>query len=146
MRRGRVASVMAAYNRVNGQPCAASPWLLGDVLRRSWGFDGYVVGDCGAVGDVFAGHHAAPTREAAAAAALRAGTDLDCGSDFGALRGAAAQGLVTDADLDRALVRLLTARVRLGHVRSAGRGPLVGAGPRDRRFARAPPAGARGRA
>ncbi|MES1164528.1 MAG: glycoside hydrolase family 3 N-terminal domain-containing protein, partial [Verrucomicrobiota bacterium] len=49
VRRGQVASVMAAYNRVNGQPCAASPWLLGDLLRRGWGFAGYVVGDCGAV-------------------------------------------------------------------------------------------------
>jgi beta-glucosidase len=114
VRGGRVASVMAAYNRVNGQPCAANPGLLGETLRRSWGFDGYVVGDCGAVGDIFAGHHAAPTREAAAAAALRAGTDLDCGADFAALTGALAQGLVADADVDRALVRLLTARVRLG--------------------------------
>jgi beta-glucosidase len=142
VRRGRVASVMAAYNRVNGQPCAASPWLLGDVLRRGWGFDGYVVGDCGAVGDVFAGHHAAPTREAAAAAALRAGTDLDCGSDFGALRGAAAQGLVTDAELDRALVRLLTARVRLGMFDPPDAVPWSGLGretvdsPAHRRLAR----------
>ncbi|HVY37772.1 MAG TPA: glycoside hydrolase family 3 C-terminal domain-containing protein, partial [Polyangia bacterium] len=142
VRRGRVASVMAAYNRVNGQPCAASPWLLGEVLRRSWGFDGYVVGDCGAVGDVFAGHHAAPTREAAAAAALRAGTDLDCGSDFAALKGAAAQGLITEADLDRALVRLLAARIRLGMFDPPGAVPWAGLGeetvdsPAHRRLAR----------
>jgi beta-glucosidase len=114
VRGGRVASVMAAYNRVNGAPSAADGWLLDETLRRGWGFDGYVVGDCGAVGDIFAGHHAAPTPEAAAAAALRAGTDLDCGRDYRALRGALAQGLVTDADLDRAAIRLFTARFRLG--------------------------------
>jgi beta-glucosidase len=114
VRRGGVASVMAAYNRLNGQPCPANRWLLADTLRGAWGFDGYVVGDCGAVGDIFAGHHAAPTREDAAAAALRAGTDLDCGDDYVALRGALARGLVAEADLDRALVRLFTVRIRLG--------------------------------
>jgi beta-glucosidase len=114
VRQGKVASVMAAYNRLNGQPCAANRWLLADTLRAAWGFDGYVVGDCGAIGDIFAGHHAAPTREQAAAEALRAGTDLDCGDDFQALRGALARGLVAEADLDRALVRLFTARIRLG--------------------------------
>ncbi len=142
VRQARVASVMAAYNRVNGQPCAANAWLLGDVLRRDWGFEGYVVGDCGAVGDIFAGHHAAATREAAAAAALRAGTDLDCGGDFGALRGALAEGLVTDGDLDRALVRLFTARFRLGMFDPPGAVPWAGLGeatvdsPEHRRLAR----------
>ena len=142
VRQGRVASVMAAYNRLNGQPCAANGWLLGDTLRRSWGFQGYVVGDCGAVGDIFAGHHAAATREAAAAAALRAGTDLDCGGDFGALRGALNEGLVTDADLDRALVRLFTARFRLGMFDAPGAVPWSRLGeetvdsPEHRRLAR----------
>jgi beta-glucosidase len=114
VRRGKVASVMAAYNRVNGQPCAANSWLLADTLRGAWGFDGYVVGDCGAIGDIFAGHHAATTREQAAADALKAGTDLDCGDDYAALRGALTRGLVAEADLDRALVRLFSARIRLG--------------------------------
>ncbi|HXJ23650.1 MAG TPA: glycoside hydrolase family 3 C-terminal domain-containing protein [Polyangia bacterium] len=114
VRRGKVASVMAAYNRVNGQPCAANRWLLADTLRGAWGFDGYVVGDCGAIGDIFGGHHTAATREQAAADALRAGTDLDCGHDYRALREALARGLVAEADLDRALVRLFSARIRLG--------------------------------
>ena len=52
VRSGRVASVMAAYNRVNGEACVASPTLLADTLRDRWGFVGYVVGDCGAVADV----------------------------------------------------------------------------------------------
>ncbi|HVZ86768.1 MAG TPA: glycoside hydrolase family 3 C-terminal domain-containing protein [Polyangia bacterium] len=114
VREGHVASVMAAYNRLNGQACAASPWLLGQVLRQTWGFAGYVVGDCGAVDDIFATHHLTPTRAAAAAAALRAGTDLDCGHAYAMLGAALAQGLVAEADVDRAVTRLFTARVRLG--------------------------------
>ncbi|HVV48615.1 MAG TPA: glycoside hydrolase family 3 N-terminal domain-containing protein, partial [Polyangia bacterium] len=114
VRAGRVASVMAAYNRVGGVPAAANHWLLEETLRRAWGFGGYVVGDCGAVSDIYATHRVAPTRAAAAAAALRAGTDLDCGGAYAALGPALAQGLVSEGDLDRALVRLFTARFRLG--------------------------------
>jgi beta-glucosidase len=110
VRQGRVGSVMAAYNRVDGQAAAASRWLLDETLRQAWGFGGYVVGDCGAVGDIFATHHLTPSLAAAAAAALRAGTDLDCGGAYAAL----GQGLVVEADLDRAAVRLFTARFRLG--------------------------------
>jgi beta-glucosidase len=114
VREGHVGSVMAAYNRVDGAPATASARLLDETLRKAWGFSGYVVGDCGAVDDIFAAHHAAPTPEAAAAMALRAGTDLDCGRAYAALRPALAHGLVTQAELDRALVRLFTARFRLG--------------------------------
>ena len=114
VREGHVGSVMAAYNRVDGQPAAASPRLLDETLREAWGFAGYVVGDCGAVDDIFASHHLAPSREAAAAAALRAGTDLDCGRAYAALGPALARGLVVEADLDRALERLFSARFRLG--------------------------------
>jgi beta-glucosidase len=114
VREGRVASVMAAYNRLDGQPSVASPRLLDEILRKAWGFPGYVVGDCGAVDDVFAHHHAEPSLEAAAAAALRAGTDLDCGRAYAALGPALARGLASEADLDRALGRLFTARFRLG--------------------------------
>ena len=85
VRQGQVGSVMAAYNRVDGEACAASRMLLAETLRGRWGFGGYVVGDCGAVGDIFATHHLASSREAAAAMALRAGTDLDCGSGYAAL-------------------------------------------------------------
>ena len=95
-------------------PCAASPALLSETLRGRWGFDGYVVSDCGAIGDIVGGHHVAPTVERAAALALDAGTDLSCGPEFGALGRARAQGLVTDAAIDRAVTRLFTARFRLG--------------------------------
>ena len=114
VREAHVGSVMAAYNRVDGAPSAASARLLDETLRKAWGFAGYVVGDCGAVDDIFASHHAAPSPEAAAAMALRAGTDLDCGRAYAALGPALARGLVTEAELDRALVRLFTARFRLG--------------------------------
>ncbi|HSY39314.1 MAG TPA: glycoside hydrolase family 3 C-terminal domain-containing protein, partial [Polyangia bacterium] len=114
VREAHVGSVMAAYNRVDGAPSTASARLLEETLRKAWGFAGYVVGDCGAVDDIFARHHAAPSPEAAAAMALRAGTDLDCGRAYAALGPALARGLVTEAELDRALVRLFTARFRLG--------------------------------
>ena len=73
-----------------------------------------MVGDCGAVEDVFSGHRLARSREAAAAAALRAGTDLDCGQAYRALKQAIARGLIGEADLDDALVRLFAVRFRLG--------------------------------
>jgi beta-glucosidase len=114
VREGHVGSVMAAYNRVDGQAAAASPRLLDETLRKAWGFAGYVVGDCGAVDDIFASHHLTPSLAAAAAAALRAGTDLDCGHAYAALAPALARGLIAEADLDRALERLFTARFRLG--------------------------------
>ena len=123
VREGRVASVMAAYNRLNGEACAASPTLLSQILRERWGFDGYVVGDCGAVDDIYSGHRLTRSREAAAAAALRAGTDLDCGSglpDAGAAR--IARGLVTEADLDRRAGAPLHGALPAGAVRSARRG------------------------
>jgi beta-glucosidase len=114
VREGHVAAVMAAYNRVDGEAAAASPMLLEKILRQKWGFDGYVVGDCGAVDDIYRRHHLEPSLEAAAAAALRAGTDLDCGSAFASLALAREHGLIEGADLDRALTRLFTARFRLG--------------------------------
>ncbi|HEY7370695.1 MAG TPA: glycoside hydrolase family 3 C-terminal domain-containing protein [Polyangia bacterium] len=114
VRVGRVGSVMAAYNRVNGEAAVASPTLLAQTLRGRWGFLGYVVGDCGAVDDVWAHHALVPTPAAAAAAALRAGTDLDCGRAYRHLSEALAEGLVTEKDIDRSLLRLFSARMRLG--------------------------------
>jgi len=114
VREGHVAGIMAAYNRVNGEPCVASRFLLAETLRRRWGFGGFVVGDCGAVADVAGGHGAAPDETHAAALALRAGTDLDCGSSYAALGSAVGAGLVTEGEIDRALTRLLAVRIRLG--------------------------------
>jgi beta-glucosidase len=114
-------SVMCAYNSVEGQPACANDSLLGEHLRRDWGFQGYVVSDCGAIADVFNGHHFAQSMAEGSAVSLRAGTDLVCGAPQnrnqydreGAIQ-AVRQGLLKEADLDYALDRLFTARFRLG--------------------------------
>ncbi len=111
---GKAASVMCAYNRVNGQPCCENTRLLADILRGEWGFGGYVVSDCGAVGDIFAYHKVAPSQEAASARAVKAGTDLDCGDEYATLLAAVKQGLISEGEIDRAVKRLFIARFRLG--------------------------------
>jgi beta-glucosidase len=111
---GGAYSVMCAYNRVNGTPACADPLLLQQVLRGEWKFKGYVVSDCGAVRDIFRGHEFKPSLVEAAAAAVKAGTDLTCGSEYKTLPEAVKAGLLSEADLDRALVRLFTARFKLG--------------------------------
>jgi beta-glucosidase len=110
----KVASVMSAYNRINGESATASDRFLNDILRRQWGFTGYVVSDCGAVDDIFRRHKIVPTAEEGTALALTKGCDLECGSSFRALKGALEKGLMTEADLDLALERLFAARTRLG--------------------------------
>jgi beta-glucosidase len=111
-------SVMCAYNAIDGTPACANTMLLREHLRDAWGFSGYVVSDCAAVADINTGHHYAPDMAHAAAAALKAGTDLECGfgpgQAFPALMDAVQEGLVTEADIDNALRRLFTARFRLG--------------------------------
>ncbi len=111
---GKAHSVMCAYNRTDGKPCCASPRLLGDILRGEWHFDGYVTSDCGAVADIFLRHKVAPSMEAAAADAVKAGTELDCGDEYKALLGAVKQGLITEREIDVAVGRLFEARFRLG--------------------------------
>jgi beta-glucosidase len=114
----RAHSVMCAYNAVDGVPACASSMLLQDHLREAWRFDGYVVSDCAAVADIATGHKFAPDFAHAAAAAIKAGTDLECqygqGTAFAALQDAVKQGLLGEADIDRAVTRLFTARFRLG--------------------------------
>lgn len=116
VREGKVAGVMGAYNAVNGVPACASPFLLTDLLRRQWGFDGYVVSDCDAIHDVWGDrqHHYVKTPEEAAAAAVKAGCNLCCGGDYDALARAVQQGLVTEKEIDAALVHTLWTRFRLG--------------------------------
>jgi beta-glucosidase len=118
---GKAESIMCAYNRLNGEPACANSALLVEHLRKDWGFQGYVVSDCGAVADVYKGHKFTATAEAAAAAVFKAGMDLICGdsrnnmnADPQGILGAVHQGLLSEADLDRALRRLFVARIRLG--------------------------------
>ncbi len=114
VKEGRAASVMGAYNRVNGEPCCASPTLLEKILRQEWGFDGYVVSDCWAILDIFLHHKVVSTAEEASALAVKNGCELNCGSAYPALRGAVEQGLISEDVIDRAVRRLFTARFRLG--------------------------------
>ena len=114
VREGRVGSIMGSYNSVYGSPACASQLLLTDILRKRWGFDGYVVSDCGAVTDIYTGHKAAKSAEEAAAMAVKAGCDLECGSTYHALVRALNQKLITEIDIDRALHRVLAGRFRLG--------------------------------
>ncbi len=111
-------SVMCAYNAIDGSPACASTMLLREHLRDAWHFDGYVVSDCAAVADVYTGHHYAADMAHAAAAAVKAGTDLECGygegQAFPALVQAVHDKLITEAELDNALRRLFRARFRLG--------------------------------
>ena len=112
---GGAMSVMGAYNRTLGEPCCASPTLLTDILRKEWGFKGYVVSDCWAIRDIYQGHHVVSTAPEAAAAAVKAGCDLNCGNAFqDALLAAVNSGLLGEQDIDRAVGRLFEARFRLG--------------------------------
>ena len=109
-----VASVMGAYNRVNGESASASQRLLIDILRKDWGFTGYVVSDCDSIEDIFLHHKIARTAEEAAALGIKKGTELNCGQTYHSLVNAVKQGLVTEADLDDSLRRLFLTRFRLG--------------------------------
>jgi beta-glucosidase len=122
IREGRCASIMSAYNALDGVPAPASQFLLTTVLRNEWGFQGAVVGDVDTVGDIWKTNAHAYARDAAEASAmaLKAGNDLCSGTTYNALPEALQRGLVTEADLDRALRRLLTLRFRLGMFDPAG--------------------------
>ncbi|QUD90747.1 glycoside hydrolase family 3 C-terminal domain-containing protein [Phenylobacterium montanum] len=111
---GKVQSVMCAYNSIEGAPACGNDMLLQRHLRTAWGFTGFVASDCGAVDDMAHAHFFAATTAEASAKALRAGTDLDCGWEYGSLDEALKSGLINDSDLDLSLGRLFAARRRLG--------------------------------
>ncbi|NOZ57380.1 MAG: hypothetical protein GXO73_11405 [Calditrichaeota bacterium] len=115
VKRGEAESVMCAYNRTLHEACCSSRRLLQQILREEWGFRGYVVSDCGAIDDIWRGHKLVSSEVEAAARALLAGTDLECGERaYLALAEAVRQGLIREEDVDTALRRLFTARFRLG--------------------------------
>ncbi len=120
---GKAGSVMCAYNAINGQPACANQYLLQDLLRGSWGFQGYVVSDCGAVRDIFSGHHYRSTQAQASAISLERGMDNECvdftsvvkdDHDYKPYIEAVQQGYLSQGAMDTALVRLFTARIKLG--------------------------------
>jgi len=114
IREGGAYSLMCAYNRVYGKPACGSDLLLQKVLRGEWHFPGYVVSDCGAIDDMYLRHRVVQTAAAAAALGVRTGTDLDCGRVYPNLADAVRQGLITEQEIDRSLLRLFVARFRLG--------------------------------
>ena len=116
--KAHVKEVMTAYNRFRGVPCAASPYLVDDILRKEWGYDGLVVSDCWAIPDFFEkGRHGyVPTAAEAAALAVKNGLDVECGSSFLAIPEAVEKGLLDVKDLDRNVLRILTERFRLGEM------------------------------
>ena len=111
---GKAYSVMCAYNRTNGEPACANKQLMKDILRDEWGFDGFVVSDCGAIYDIWKFHKYVPTEKEASVLGVKAGTDLTCGDEYKTLVEAVKEGSITEAELDVSVKRLLTARFRLG--------------------------------
>ena len=131
---GRAGSVMCAYNAINGQPACASEFLLEHTLRGAWQFQGYVVSDCGAVRDIGDGHHFRPNQPQASAIALERGMDNECidffqkvtdDHDYRPYVEAVQQGYLSESAVDTALVRLFTARIRLGLFDPADRVPYA---------------------
>ena len=110
-----VYSVMGAYNRVNGESASASKYLLQDILRDKWGFEGYVVSDCGAINDIHANHKIVKTPEESAALGVINGCDLNCGGIYqNHLQEAFNLGLISEKEIDTAVYRLFLARMKLG--------------------------------
>lgn len=108
------SAVMGAYNRVNGEACCASKTLLGDILFKEFGFDGYVVSDCGAIRDIHEGHKITANEVESAALALNNGCHLNCGEAYLSLYEAWEADLVTEETIDEAVTKLFEARFRLG--------------------------------
>ena len=152
VREGHVGSVMGAYSALNGVPDCANQFLLTDILRKQWGFDGFVTSDGGAIWDIWAEHKYAPTPQENVADAVKAGCDLCSGAvtvdapallhdpanwkidadsplrgggDFYILPQAVKQGLISENEIDTAVSRELTARFRVGLFDPPANGPLV---------------------
>lgn len=118
VKEGKVKEVMCAYNRFEGEPCCGSNRLLMQILREDWGYKGIVVSDCGAVADFYkeSAHLTHADAASASADAVLHGTDLECGSSYGALIESVQKGLISESDIDVSVKRLLIARFELGEM------------------------------
>lgn len=120
VKEARVAGVMSAYNAIEIEddakgpvPASCNEWLLRELLRKEWGFEGYTVSDCGAIHDIYERHHYAHSLPEAASLALKGGCNLNCGGVYEYLRQALEEGLIEEKDLDEALLHTLTVRFML---------------------------------
>ena len=137
-----VQEVMIAYNRFRGVPCGANDYLINTILRGEWGYKGLITSDCWAISDFYhpGFHEYSPDAAHAVAEAVHAGTDTNCGSSYRSIPEAVKAGLLDEADVDRCLVRLLAARIRLGELDGidpwSGLGEEIVEGPAHRELAR----------
>lgn len=130
---GHAGSIMCAYNRIDGQPACGSDFLLKDRLRNAWGFKGYVVSDCDGVKDIADTHHYAPDAATAGTVALHAGVDSECANGTvinlpglsTRYRDALKRDLISEKDIDQSLVRLFSARYRVGDLEGVRAKPAV---------------------
>jgi len=113
---GKAASIMTSYNAVNGIPTGANKFLIDEILRKEWGFQGYVVSDCGGPNHLLDAHHYVDSKKGAAVASIKAGLDLECGDDIYQLPllDAVRSGEVSMGEIDTAVYRVLRARMKLG--------------------------------
>ncbi len=118
-----VETVMGAYNRTNGEPCCGSRYLLKEILRQEWGFEGHVTSDCWAIKDFHEQHGVTATPVESVALAMNNGCDLNCGSLFLYLKQAVEEGLVEEKRIDEAVVNIFTSRMKLGMFDEKGENP-----------------------
>jgi beta-glucosidase len=122
----KLPSIMSSYNAVNGVPTSASKLYLDTIARRIYGLKGYITGDCAAIEDIYTGHYYVKTAEEATAQGLKAGVDSDCGNVYQTSAiSALNKGLITMADIDRALFNIFTVRMRLGEFDPASKVPYT---------------------
>ena len=122
---GKVEIVMCAYNAVDGKPACANDQLVNGMLRQRWGFAGHVTSDCGGIDDITTGHKFTKANVEAVAVAVKAGTDMNCGfkNEYLDLPKAVTAGLISEADVDRAVRRVLGTRAKLGILSSSTKTP-----------------------
>ena len=126
----RLPAIMTCYNAVNGTPMSANKYLVDTIARKTYGLDGYITGDCGAISDMLTGHRYAKSNPEAASMGLKSGVDTDCGGVYQtSALDAVKQGLITEDDMDLALVNMFTVRMRLGEFDPKSKVPYAGIKP-----------------
>ena len=126
IQKDNLPAIMTAYSAVNGIPVSASKYLVDTVARRTYGLDGYVTGDCGAISDIRSGHRYIQSNEEATALGLKTGVDTDCGSVYQASAiSTLNKGLISETEIDRALINIFAIRMRLGEFEPKGNVPYA---------------------